>query len=297
MKNSGFAAGGLFTLGLSSSLLSGCNTGGDSQEARRDSTEASGSHHPFGIQLWTLRDVFPSDPAAILRELASFGYTEIESFDGPRGMFWGMGAAGFEQTIADLGMKLKGSHVNIFDEFEKKVEEAASTNIKYLVCPWIGGQDSLDAYRRMAERFNECGEICKKAGIQFAYHNHEYTFEQMDGIYPQDLLMTETDPDLVEYEIDIYWVVTAKANPEYWIKKYPGRFTLSHVKDRADVPASELRASTTLGTGIIDMKSVLQTAKDNGMKHFFVEQEEYEGTTPMRAAEDGAAYMKELRLS
>ena len=125
--------------------------------------------------------------------------------------------------------------------------------MKYLITPWVGPQKTLDDYKKRSDEFNKAGEICKKAGIRFAYHNHWYSFTQQDGQFPQDIFMANTDPSLVDFEMDIYWVVTAGQDPEAWLKKYPNRFRLCHVKDRKkDAPAKEQDASCDLGAGSID---------------------------------------------
>ena len=114
---------------------------------------------------------------------------------------------------------------------------------------------------------------------------------------PQDILMQGTDPALVDFEMDIYWVVTGGGDPEAWLKKYPNRFTLCHVKDRMKgVPAEEQEASCDLGTGSINFAKVLRTATDNGMKHFIMEQERYDNSTPLKSAEVGSAFLKNLRV-
>jgi sugar phosphate isomerase/epimerase len=252
---------------------------------------------PFGLQLYSLRDVLPGDPQGVLRQVTGFGYHQIESYEGPMGMFWGMGPAGFREYMDELGMELIASHCNIHENFEQKAADAASIDMKYLICPWIGAQESMDAYREQADLFNRCGEICRREGLRFAYHNHAYTFEPVDGIFPQDVLMENTDPDLVDYELDIYWVVAAGADPAEWLRKYPDRFTLSHVKDRkADASPSETDATVTLGTGMIDYGPLLRVARENGMEYFIVEQEQYEGTTPLDSAKDNALYMKSLKF-
>lgn len=253
---------------------------------------------PFGIQLYTLRAEMPSDPKGVLKQLAEFGYTQIESYEGPMGMFWGMSPDGFKSYMDELGMQLVASHCNINDNFEQKVADAASIGVEYLVCPWIGAQESLDAYKNYADTFNRCGEICNQHGIKFAYHNHEYTFWELEGAIPQDILMQNTDPNLVEYELDIYWLETAGHDTIEWLKKYPNRFTLSHVKDR-EVGAADGygNASTTLGRGSINYHEILRVAKANGMKYFIVEQEKYEGTTPIDSSKDNAEYMRELLKS
>ncbi|MFK7808280.1 MAG: sugar phosphate isomerase/epimerase family protein [Saprospiraceae bacterium] len=252
----------------------------------------------FGIQLWTLKDVFPKDPKGTLKVLAEYGYKEIESFEGDQGMFWGMDASDFKSYLDDLGLKMSASHCSIGDDFEAKIDQAASIGMKYLVCPWVGPQKSTDDWKRVAERFNECGAICKKRGIKFAYHNHDYTFRAFAGMIPHDFLMENTNPELVFYEMDLYWVVTGGADPIDFLKKYSNRFKLCHIKDRSkNAAAEEKNASCDLGTGSIDFSKILKVAVDNGMEHFFMEQERFENTSPMESAKAGAAYLKKLKFT
>ncbi len=248
---------------------------------------------PFGLQLWTLRDIIFDDPQGTLRQVAEFGYKQIESFEGPEGIFWGMGNRNFKSFLDDIGLTMISSHADVFEDFERKAGEAAEIGVEYLVCPWIGPQESLDDYRAMADQFNEIGEKANAAGVKFAYHNHAYTFEEMDGVLPQDLLMDNTDPDLVEYQMDIYWVVAANADPVEWLNRYPRRFTSSHVKDLSNGDEPE---SVILGNGVIDFPTVLSAAKEQGMKYFIVEQEQYTDTTPLDAIQENARFMKELRI-
>ncbi|MGQ0740132.1 MAG: sugar phosphate isomerase/epimerase family protein [Bacteroidota bacterium] len=251
----------------------------------------------FGLQLWTLRDDIGKNPATVLKQLASFGYKQIESFEGPKGMFWGMGNTGFKKYMDDLGMKIVASHCDINKDFEKKAAEAAEAEMKYLICPWLGPQKSIDDFKKAAEKFNKCGETCKKEGILFAYHNHDYSFKMLDGQLPQDVMMNETDPALVDFEMDIYWVVTAGEDAEAWLKKYKNRFRLCHIKDRSKTPGTDNgKNSVDLGTGSIAFKKILKTAIDNGMKYFIVEQEAYPDGTPLEAVRTNAAYMKKLKI-
>jgi len=167
--------------------------------------------------------------------------------------------------------------------------------MKYLICPIRGRRTNKDDFKKIAEDFNQKGEICRKNGIKFAYHNHEYGFNKIDGQYPQDILLNNTDPSLVDFELDIYWVVTGKQDPVEWLKRYPGRFRLGHFKDRIK-GATERDASCTLGTGSIDYPTILKAAKAAGMKYYVVEQEKYDGTTPLQSAKDNAVYMKNLDI-
>ncbi|NBC26304.1 MAG: TIM barrel protein [Bacteroidetes bacterium] len=258
------------------------------------SSSPSASDGPaFGLQLYTLRDVIGDDPEGTLRRVADFGYKHIESYEGPMGMWWGMENTGFKELMDELGMTAISSHAEIFEDFERKANEAAEIGLKSIVCPWIGPQDTLDGYREIAEQFNEIGEIANNVGLRFAYHNHAYSFEEQEGEIPHDVLMENTDPDLVEYQMDIYWVVAAGHDPLEWMQKYPGRFTSAHVKDLA--PGDEPE-STVLGTGSIDFAELLPAAVQYGMEDFIVEQEAYTGTTPMDAIRDNADYMSGLKI-
>lgn len=249
----------------------------------------------FGLQLYTLRDDLPGNPKEILKQVAGFGYKQIEGYEGPQGLFWGMSNTDFKKYMDDLGMNFISSHCDIGKDFEKKAEEAAAIGMKYLICPYKGAQPTLDDYKRIADEFNEKGEICKKNGIRFAYHNHDYSFKQVDGQFPQDVMMKGTDPSLVDFEMDIYWVVTAGQDPQEWMKKYENRFRACHVKDRTK-NATEAADSCTLGKGSIDFAKILTTAKNTGMQYYIVEQEKYTGTTPLEAVKDDAEYMKKLKF-
>ena len=249
----------------------------------------------FGLQLYTLRDDFPKNPKAVLKQVAEFGYKQIESFEGPKGMFWGMTNKEFHSYLDEIGMKIVASHCDITKDFDRKVEEAAAIEMKYLICPWVGPQKKIDNFKKIADDFNVKGEQCRKNGIRFAYHNHNYSFELLEGQLPQNVLMDNTDPNLVDFEMDIYWVATAKSDPEVWLKKYKNRFRLCHIKDRKK-NSHERDASCDLGTGSIDFSKILKTASQNGMKYFIVEQEKYEGTTPLQSVQTGASFLKNLKL-
>jgi sugar phosphate isomerase/epimerase len=251
----------------------------------------------FGLQLYTLRDDLPKDPKGVLKQVAGMGYKQIEGYEGGQGLFWGMTNKEFKAYLDSLGLTFISSHCNINTDFETKAAQAAEIGMKYLICPYLGDQKTVDGYKKAAEKFNQAGEICKKNGIKFAYHNHGYTFEEKEGQMPQDVLMQNTDKALVDYEMDIYWVVTAGADPITWLKKYPGRWTLCHVKDRKkDAGPKDHDASVDLGTGSIDFNKVLKAASKQGMKYYIVEQEKYEGTTPLKSAAVDAAYMKKLKI-
>ena len=249
----------------------------------------------FGLQLWSVRDDMGKDPKGTLKQISSFGYKQIESFEGGKGMFWGMSNKEFKTYLDELGMTIVSSHCDINKDFEKKAADAAAIGMKYLMCPYKGPQKSIDDFKKFADEFNKKGEICKKNGIRFAYHNHDYSFKEVDGQMPQDVMMNNTDPSLVDFEMDIYWVVTAGQDPEVWIKKYPSRFRACHVKDRIK-NSTEHDASCVLGEGSINFPKILKTAKSSGMEYYIVEHERWDNTTPVKAAEADAGYMKKLKI-
>lgn len=251
----------------------------------------------FGMQLWTVKNALSKDPQGVLKQLSEDGYKQIESFEGGKGMFWGMTPADFKTYVDGLGMTVVSSHCNDIykDSFEKKAADAGSIGIKYLISPSESGAKTIDDYKKLADRFNQCGDFCKKNGLQFGYHNHSAIFKPIDGQVPLDILLANTNKDTVTYEMDIYWVVTAKQDPEEWLKKYKGRFHLCHIKDRIK-NSTEEDASCNLGDGSIDFPKIVKTAKENGMEYYIVEQERYDNTTEMDCAKADAEYLKKFKF-
>lgn len=281
----------------SAGLFSGTALLGSSMLNKASAHAARDPLNAFGLQLYTLRDTIKFNPKLVIAKVAEHGYKQIEGYDGGQGITWGMPAAEFRSFLDGLGITMISSHCNYSKDFEKQAADAAVVGMKYLIAPYLGKQKSLDDYKRAAEVFNEKGRVCKANGLRFAYHNHDYTFVTQDGQLPQDILMQNTDNDLVDYEMDIYWVVAAGQNPDDWFKKYPNRFKLGHVKDRIkDAPVGEHNASTVLGTGSIDFPGIIKRAKDKGMEYFIVEQERYDGVSQLGASYRNALYMKNIRV-
>jgi sugar phosphate isomerase/epimerase len=243
-----------------------------------------------GLQLYSVKEDMEKDAQGTLKKLASFGYKELESYPSSKGIFFGMKPAEFKKFIGDLGMKVVSSHVDISKNFQKTVDEAASIEMKYLFCPY-SKKGSIAEYQKTAAQFNKLGEISKKSGLLFGYHNHDYAFQTMEGQLPYDLLLKETDPKLVVMELDLYWVVKAGADPIAYFEKHPGRFHAVHVKDMAKDGDKQ---TIEIGKGSIDFASIFKKAKVGGVKHFFVEQEEFVGSTPLDSAKLNAASLAKL---
>ena len=246
----------------------------------------------FGLQLWTVKEDMGANAKDTLQKIATYGYRQIESFEGSKGMFWGWKNTAFKKYMDDLGMGIISSHCNNTVDFERKAAEAAEIGMKYLICPYKGPQKSIEDFKKFADEFNKSGAICKKNGIRFAYHNHDYSFKPVDGMIPQTVMMDNTDKDLVDFEMDIYWVVAAGEDPKAWFAKYPGRFKLCHVKDLAKTNSKEGHESVQIGKGTIDFASILKAGASNGLKYHIIEQEAFTGSNPMQSAEADAKYMK-----
>lgn len=255
----------------------------------------------LGIQLYMVKEDMEKDAPGTLQKLGDMGYTQIESYGGPKGMFWGMKNTEFKKLAGFRGLNLVSSHYN--DDkmgFEKQVELAAGIGMKYLICPWKGPQKSIDNFKRFADEFNKNGEICKKYGLRFGYHPHDYPYKKVDGQLPIDVLLANTDKDLVDFQMDFYYTVTEGQDPEAYIKKYSHRFKLCHMRDvlKERLPkGSEEESACDLGKGIINYPHLLSTGLDNGMEYFFVEQSRFYHETPLQSAKINADYLKKLKLA
>jgi sugar phosphate isomerase/epimerase len=255
----------------------------------------------LGIQLYMVKEDMEKDTSGTLKKLGEMGYTQIESYGGNKGMFWGIGNKVFQKLANGYGLTLISSHYN--DEpggFEQQAEKAAEIGMKYLICPWKGPQKSIDNFKRLADEFNRNGEICKKHGMRFGYHPHDYPYKGIDGQLPIDVLLANTDKNLVDFQMDYYYTVTEGQDPEEYIKKYSHRFRLCHMRDvlKERLPKdSKEESACDLGQGIINYPHLLSTAMDNGMQYFFVEQSRFHNETPLQSAKVNADYLKALKLA
>ena len=277
--------------------FSSCNKkSGDNSESA-DSTgvaEAGSTTAPsipdYGLQLYSVRDIIGADPKGVLKKIAGFGYKKIEGYQGDKGIFWGMTPKEFKAYMDELGMTYVSSHADTTKNLEKTATEAAEAGLSYILQPYIGPQKTIAEWQKRAEEFNKRGEICKKAGIKFGYHNHDYSFKELDGKIPQEILLDNTDKSLVVYELDLMWSEVAGADSAAHLKKYAGRYELCHIKDFVREPKVE---STDIGKGGVDFPSLLKVASDSGVTQFIVEQEEYPGPVLTSISND-ADYMKKF---
>ena len=236
---------------------------------------AAAKKKKIGIQLYTLKDVINQDPKGILKQLASFGYLELETYGYKDGKLYGLSVAEFGKEVGGLGMQTVSGHFAIDavrNDWERTVADAKALGQSYACVAWLPEQDRTpDGIKAVCETINKGAETCKKYGMKIGYHNHDFEFKDAgNGKLLYDIMLEELDPKLVSMEMDLYWVVVAGQDPLSYFDKHPGRFEQWHVKDRdKEVPTR----NTEVGSGSIDFKPIFAKAKKSGMKHFYVEQE------------------------
>jgi sugar phosphate isomerase/epimerase len=228
-----------------------------------------------GIQLYSVRKEMLADAVGTLKELAKIGYKELESARSEKGNYYGLQPKEIKKIVGDLGMTLRSGHVHVDDNWQRSIDAAAEAGQDYLVCSSLPSKgQTIDNYKKVAETFSKAAEDCKKSKIIFGYHNHEYEFEKENGKVLYDVLLDSTDPKLVTMELDLGWVIASGNDPLAYFNKYPGRFPLWHLKDMDTTK----KQSTEFGKGQVNVVEMLKNAKKSGVKHIFVEQEEYAST-------------------
>jgi sugar phosphate isomerase/epimerase len=246
----------------------------------------------IGLQLYTVRKELGKDFAGTLRKVAAIGYKEVEF------------AGYFNNSPKDIKTFLKANslgapsaHISLKDireNLDKTIESASIINHKYLICGYLSAEDrkSLDDYKNLSALFNRAGEKCKRAGIQFGYHNHDFEFAMTDDASPYDVLLKETDANLVKMELDLYWIAKAGRDPLKYFAENPNRFALLHVKDMDATPKKDF---TEVGRGVINFREVFAQAKKAGIKHYFVEQDETPAS-PFESIKTSYDFLKNLNF-
>ncbi len=219
----------------------------------------------IGLQLYTVRSLMAEDVERTLETVAEIGYREVE-FAG----YFDHDPGEIRSWLDEAGLTAPAAHVFPLDadDLGPVLERASVLGHRYLVVPWIPSEqrETLDGYRRVAERFNTVALAVREAGLQFAYHNHDFEFEPIDGQVPFDVLLEETDPDLVQIELDLFWIIHGGGDPYDYFARYPGRYPLVHVKDRlAD------GTMVDVGDGAVDFTAIFSRSEEAGIRHYFVE--------------------------
>ncbi|SDW54399.1 Sugar phosphate isomerase/epimerase [Hydrobacter penzbergensis] len=263
----------------------------------------------LGIQLYSVRDDMKKDPAGTLKLLSAMGYRYVEHANYIDRKFYGYTASEFKKRLDGLGMKMLSGHTvfnkNHWDATKKEftdtwkytVEDAATAGQQFVISPWLDEsyRKNADDLKRYMQVFNQCGELCKKSGMKFGYHNHDFEFNQhLGGMRVYDIILQYTDPALVAQQLDTGNLYNGGATAMETVKKYPGRFELMHVKDEIKSEnGNEKFESTVLGKGIVNVKEVIDFGrKSGGTTHFIIEQEAYQGKSPLDCAREDFSVMK-----
>lgn len=257
----------------------------------------AGKKREIGLQLYSLRDIIGSDPKGVLKKVADFGYTSVETYGYNSGKLFGMTNMEFGSYTKSIGLKVTSGHYGLdlakSADWEKAVLDAKAIGQKYMVVPYLDEKQrgtTISSYKAICATLNKAGAVCNQHGIRFGYHNHAFEFGKVEGEVIYDLMLKELDPKLVTMEMDLYWVFNADQDPFKYFEKYPGRFEMWHVKD---MDKADRNRNADVGTGTIDFKALFAKAKQSGLKYFFVEQESYPESS-IKSIEASAANIKKI---
>jgi sugar phosphate isomerase/epimerase len=264
------------------------------------------SRYKMGLQLFTVRAPMRQDVEGTLKRIGAIGYEEVETygFDPDALRYYGLPAKDFAQRLEDNNITTPSGHYDLnryvsasLDDLKRYVgrcvEGAHMLGQTYITWPLLDPDSrTIEKFKTAAERLNIAGEQARQAGLQVAYHNHDFEFVEQNGQRGYDIILKETDPALVKLQMDLYWMARASQTPHDWFTRAPGRFAMWHVKDMHPVS----RDYTELGNGTIDFTKIWPDAELAGLKHFFVEQGGNFTHDPIRSITDSAAYVKRMLL-
>lgn len=263
----------------------------------------------IGVQLYSIRDDMSKDPLGSLTQVAKMGYEYVEHANYVNGKFYGYAPAEFKKVLDGLGLKMISGHTvmgkehwdesknDFADSWKKTIDDAAVLEQKYVISPWMDEsmRKTYSDFKHYMDIFNRCGELCKKRGMKFGYHNHDFEFsEKLNNEKLFDIMMKSMDPELVVVQLDMGNLYNGGGIALDVVNQYPGRFEIVHVKD--EIPATggdEKYESTIIGAGIVNAMEVLKLAtKKGGTKVYIIEQESYQGKTPMECIKEDLGVMK-----
>ena len=261
-----------------------------------------------GVQLYTVRSTMKTDFEGTIAKVAAIGYKEVE-FAG----YFDHSPKDIRAILDKNGLTAPSCHIAyavVENHLPEQIEAAHVIGHKFIVCPWIDEANrTVDGYKRATELFNKAGETTKKAGIQFAYHNHFWEFEpeaSLGGKFPLDYMLENSDPQNLKFELDLCWISVAGQDPVAYFNKYPGRFPLVHVKDMKKLPhvaPDQLKTlkleeitpdMTSVGSGTIDWKRIFSNSEKAGIEHYFVEHDVPQD--PIASLTASYEYLSKLRF-
>jgi sugar phosphate isomerase/epimerase len=244
----------------------------------------------LGIQLYTVRRLAAADLGGTIAQVAKIGYKEVELAG-----FYGHTAVEIRDLLMAHGLTAPSAHIAI-EQIErdpvKTFADAATIGLQWITVPSLprGAHVTADDWKRVAEQFNRAATRAKNAGFRFAFHNHNDIVREVNGVLPIDILMRDTEPGLVSFEMDIYWAVSGGADPVALLARFPGRFHMLHVKD--GVPPYTDASQTDVGQGTIDFRTIL--GKASGIEHWFVESDS--AKDPLAFAAAAYTYLTNMKL-
>jgi sugar phosphate isomerase/epimerase len=243
----------------------------------------------IGVQLYTVRRLMEQDFRGTLQQIAGIGYKDVE-FAG----YFDQRAVDVKAMLDELGLGSPSTHINLADlrtKLAETIDYAVALGHSYMLCNWLPPEehDTLDKYRALAEEFNQFGQQCKSAGIQFGFHNHDFDVSPLEGEIPYDILLERCDPALVVMQADLYWFFKGNQDPLPYFEQYPGRFHSCHVKDM-----DSMGGFADVGAGVIDFAAIFAQSERAGLRHFFVEHDE--PADPIASLTRSYAYLRELKF-
>ncbi|HMG66381.1 MAG TPA: sugar phosphate isomerase/epimerase [Chitinophagaceae bacterium] len=259
------------------------------------------TNQKYGLQLFSLREQLPKDVKGVIAKVAEAGYKQVETFGySKENDFWGLSAVEFKKLLGSNGLTTPSGHYGM-DAFFKSgeintiddaIEAAKILEQDYVVIPYISPnlRQTANDIKSLANWVNVAAKRVQNAGLKLSYHNHNFEFEPVEGLMLMDELLKNTDPDLVDFEMDVYWVVRAGQDPVEWFNRYPGRFRLIHVKD---MDKTDPKLNTEAGSGSIDYKTIFAQTKDEGVKYYIIEQENFK-MDPYASIAQSNKYLREV---
>jgi sugar phosphate isomerase/epimerase len=241
------------------------------------------TNQKYGLQLFSLREQLPKDVKGVIAKVAEAGYKQVETFGYSKEHgFWGLSAAEFKKLLRTNGLTTPSGHYGMdsflksgnINEIDDAIEAAAILEQTYVTIPYIGPdlRQNANDLKSITNWVNVAAKRVQNAGLKLGYHNHNFEFEPVEGQMLLEMLLKNTDPDLVDFEMDVYWVVRAGQDPIQWLNNYPGRFKLIHAKD---MDKADPKLNTEVGSGSIDFKKIFAATKSEGVKYYIVEQENF----------------------
>ena len=259
--------------------------------------------YKMGLQLFSVNEDMMSDALGTLKAVKAMGYQDFEiyGFDHQQVSYYGHPAEEFKKHLEDMQLTVTSGHYGFSPYLTKSLDAlkhfvdqcikgAQELNSPYITWPWLDPDlRTLDNFKLMAEKLNIIGEQVNAAGLGFAYHNHGYEFEEHQGETGYDIILRDTDLNLVKLQLDLYWVMhSSKRTPKEWIKEQPGRYVMWHIKDMDKVT----RDYTELGNGSINYLEILPDPKESGLEYYYIEQGGNFTHSPLKSAATSAAYFK-----